>query len=155
MAQYVVNGIVQAIVAVILASAFYLGHVFLARARGSQRQSWSRWLGLHAPPNGRDAWIFFAAFLGIGAVMALVTRFLLPGCQEMAAQTPQHAIATLPLTGLAVAAPMYAFVQTGFSEELIFRGVLAKRLIQWMGMRWGNLAQGYCQVNEGPGKVRR
>ena len=34
-----------------------------------------------------------------------------------------------------------AFVQTAFSEEILFRGFVAKRLINWMGFRWGNLLQ--------------
>ncbi len=30
---------------------------------------------------------------------------------------------------------------TGFTEELLFRGVLAKRLIHWFGLRVGNVTQ--------------
>lgn len=36
---------------------------------------------------------------------------------------------------------LWAFVQTGLSEELLFRGFLAKRLIAWLGFRRGNAAQ--------------
>jgi membrane protease YdiL (CAAX protease family) len=46
---------------------------------------------------------------------------------------------SLPLLILAIL--LYGFVQTGLSEELLFRGFLAKRLIGWLGFLPGNLIQ--------------
>lgn len=34
-----------------------------------------------------------------------------------------------------------ALVQTSLSEEILFRGFVAKRLISWIGFTWGNLLQ--------------
>jgi membrane protease YdiL (CAAX protease family) len=34
-----------------------------------------------------------------------------------------------------------ALVQTSLSEEILFRGFVAKRLISWLGFTWGNLLQ--------------
>ena len=43
--------------------------------------------------------------------------------------------ATVVLLGLK------ALVQTSLSEEILFRGFVAKRLINWLGFTWGNLLQ--------------
>lgn len=40
-----------------------------------------------------------------------------------------------------IPALIYAFLQTGFSEELFFRGFLTKRLINKFGFQVGNVAQ--------------
>lgn len=37
---------------------------------------------------------------------------------------------------------IYAFLQTGFSEELFFRGFLTKRLVNKLGFMIGNIIQG-------------
>jgi len=139
--QFVTAGFVQALVALIVASFFYLGHVAVAAARRQERQPWARWLGLYLPDEPGRAWRYFAALFAIGAGFALVTRFLLPDYLAMAEQTPQHNIAALPWATMLLAAPTYAFVTTGFSEELIFRGVLAKRLMAWFGEEPGNALQ--------------
>lgn len=36
---------------------------------------------------------------------------------------------------------LYAGVQTSLSEEILFRGFLAKRLIEWLGFHVGNVLQ--------------
>lgn len=36
---------------------------------------------------------------------------------------------------------IYCFITAGFSEELLFRGLIAKRLISWFGFKWGNIYQ--------------
>lgn len=41
-----------------------------------------------------------------------------------------------------IPALIYAFLQTGFSEELFFRGFLTKRLIHKFGFQVGNIVQG-------------
>ncbi|AJS61428.1 CAAX protease [Paenibacillus sp. IHBB 10380] len=46
--------------------------------------------------------------------------------------------------GLSALIPVliYAFFQTGFSEELLFRGLLTKRLVHKFGFQVGNMVQG-------------
>jgi membrane protease YdiL (CAAX protease family) len=36
---------------------------------------------------------------------------------------------------------LYCFVAAAFAEELLFRGVIAKRCIHWLGFRAGNVVQ--------------
>ena len=38
---------------------------------------------------------------------------------------------------------MIAGMKTSLSEEIFFRGFVAKRLMSWLGFRWGNLAQAF------------
>ncbi len=141
MIDFIVGGFVQAGVALLLASLLYVGSVGWRRARGQRSETWSRWTGLHLPPRPADGIFFFVSFFLIGAGFALLTRFLVPDYLEMARQTPQHRIAELSWFGFAMAAPVYAFITTGFSEELLFRGVLAKRLMAWLGTGSGNVVQ--------------
>lgn len=41
-----------------------------------------------------------------------------------------------------IPALIYAFLQTGFSEEMFFRGFLTKRLVHKFGFQVGNVVQG-------------
>lgn len=136
--QFVLSGLLQATVAISVAFILYCGHALIAALRGRDRQHWSRWSGLHLPSEPGSAVGYFLAFFVVGCGFAFATRFLVPDYLEMARQTPQHQIAALPVGVMLLAAPIYAFVTTGFSEELLFRGVLAKRLIDWLGYGPGN-----------------
>lgn len=141
MGQYLLNGIVQATVALILVTILYGTGALVARFRGTALPTWSRWLGLYWPPHPQESLFFFGLFFAFGVVIAGLSVWFIPGYTTLAQKTPQAIIAASPLVTLLVAAPVYAFVTTGFSEELFFRGVLAKRLIGWLGFRWGNLIQ--------------
>lgn len=59
----------------------------------------------------------------------------------------ESAMATSQFTGKGISAfipaLIYAFLQTGLSEELFFRGFLAKRLINKFGFQLGNSIQGF------------
>jgi membrane protease YdiL (CAAX protease family) len=56
-----------------------------------------------------------------------------------------HNLATSRFTnqgiGALIPALIYAFIQTGLSEEIFFRGFLGKRLIKQFGFKLGNLLQ--------------
>ena len=141
MAQTSINAIVQAIVALIIAGIAYGVHVILARRSGTERQTFLRWTGLHLPPKPIHGLLYLVGFIVVGFASVWLQRVLQPSFAEMAQNTPQWRIAGFAPGALLVAAPMYAFVQTGFSEELIFRGLLGKRLIAWLGYERGNLIQ--------------
>lgn len=139
--QFLIKSFVQAGAALLLATVCWGLHRLLAGLRGRGPERWSVWLGLTPPPSLRLGLALFAAFLAIGALVAVLGHSLVPGYDALARESPQWAIAQQPLAGLLLAVPAYAFLMTGFSEELLFRGVLAKRLIHWLGLRIGNLAQ--------------
>lgn len=139
--QFLIKSAFQAGAALLLATVCWGLHRLVAGLRGRRPERWSVWLGLTQPPSLRLGLVLFAAFLAIGALVAVLSQALVPGHDALARESPQWAIAEQPLAGLLLAAPAYAFLMTGFSEELLFRGVLAKRLIYWLGLRIGNLAQ--------------
>lgn len=60
--------------------------------------------------------------------------------------TDESALATSEFAGLGfsvfIPALLFAFIQTGLSEEILFRGFLAKRLIHTFGFMFGNSMQG-------------
>ena len=77
-------------------------------------------------------------------LMSALERFL--GLSEhMVELTKTGPVAQLaqiePSSAAIVAGLSYAFVRTGGSEELLFRGLIYKRLIQWFGDGPANLIQ--------------
>ncbi len=139
--EFIVQGFQQAGVGLVFAVLMYVGHVILVSLRGRKRESWTEWLGLFAPKDLALALRYLGAFLVIGAVFGFAMRWLVPGGEAMAAQSPQHRIASLPWLWLFPAAIAYGFLTTGFTEELLFRGLIGKRFIAWFGYRSGNIAQ--------------
>ena len=56
--------------------------------------------------------------------------------------SPQQPFVGLGLSGRAMAmALLYGLVQTGFAEELLFRGLIAGSLARRLRLRWANLTQ--------------
>jgi membrane protease YdiL (CAAX protease family) len=97
------------------------------------------WVGLKKPKvkNITSFWTVFAAGLVlIHIVSLLITPQFVDGSVIAASQfAGQGWKAVIP-------AFIYAFVQTGLSEEIFFRGYLGKRLMDQLGFRMGNLVQG-------------
>ncbi len=139
--HFVVKSLVQAGVILLLATLIWGLYRGVARLRRRQAEGWSVWLGLTRPPSWRLGLTLFAVFLAVGALFSLSSHSLVPGHDAVIRESPAFKIANLPLASLILAAPAYAFVMTGFSEELLFRGLLAKRLIRWLGVGAGNLVQ--------------
>ncbi|MFQ5524959.1 MAG: lysostaphin resistance A-like protein [Thermoanaerobaculia bacterium] len=139
--QFLFKSLIQAGVVLLLVTFFWSLHRLLAKLRKRDSEAWHVWLGLTKPPSVRLGLILFAVFFGVGAVLPALAQWLIPGYEKIVKASPQFKIANGPLASLLVAAPAYAFVMTGFSEELLFRGVIGKRFIQWLGATPGNLAQ--------------
>jgi membrane protease YdiL (CAAX protease family) len=70
--------------------------------------------------------------------------FLSPSILE-AVTAPNTVIGKLRANGLSVTTFILlivkALIQTAFTEEILFRGFVAKRLINWLGSTTGNLLQ--------------
>lgn len=106
------------------------------RARGF----WS-YLGLVRPERRTLA---LAAGLALVLAAAMLAVFSAPAFREMmtAPNTVTGRLSAQGLTGeTALLILLYAGIQTSLSEEILFRGFLAKRLIARMGFRWGNGVQ--------------
>ena len=111
---------------------------------------WHRWRhGRRLPEVARRAglqlgdprYIGYCAILAVVSVTALVV-FPLPLEPMTREGSAQHDFAGIGLTGTSVAmALLYGIVKTGFSEELLFRGLLAGSLGRRLPLVWANLLQ--------------
>ena len=124
-----ISAVVQAGVAVLIAFVWWL-----VTARG--REPFLRWLGWHRPVGG-DAGRLWAASLatlvGFTALMAL----LVPPLSGQTATSQFHGWGWVGLPAVLV----YALLQTAFSEETLFRGLVLKRVAVRAGFWAGNATQ--------------
>lgn len=134
MISAVVSSILQVLVFAAIPFAVYLAT--RRRARGF----WS-YLGLVRPERRTLA---LAAGLALVLAAAMLAVFSAPALRGMLT-APNTVTGRLMAQGLtpetAFLILLYAGIQTSLSEEILFRGFLAKRLIARMGFRWGNLLQ--------------
>ncbi len=132
--EELVNTLVQLAIALAIAGGAWL--LFARRKAGL-----TRWLGLGAPAAG-----WWKGTIACGLVMALVTIPLLMfgGLAELAQGegTVGAKFAGQPLTPTIIATlVLMACVKTALAEEILFRGLIAKRLIARLGFAAGNSLQ--------------
>jgi len=131
--RMVINSIAQVILFSIIPLAWWF---FTAR----KRANFFEWIGFKRPKfqDKSKLWkTIVAATLVFAAVLALTVQGLLPQTNDLL-----WGLRTVDL-GLFILLPIavYAFLQTGLSEEIFFRGFLAKRLISKFGFVAGNIVQ--------------
>ncbi|NVE95047.1 CPBP family intramembrane glutamic endopeptidase [Altererythrobacter lutimaris] len=132
--QELVDTTVQLAVGFVLAAAIWA--VF-----GRKRAPFTQWVGLTRPSDG---WLLPSAviLLGLGALSAV---FIALGPLGDLATGPGTVGGKLQEQGFTPAMigviALGALIKTGFTEELIFRGLIAKRLINWLGFKTGNAIQ--------------
>lgn len=102
--------------------------------------SYLTWLGIKKIKIKSNQ-IFMASFLFVIIVLVI------PGYLAVAFLIDESAMATSQFSGKGISAIIpvliYAFLQTGLSEEIFFRGFLTKRLINRFGFQLGNSIQGF------------
>jgi len=134
MAQEALNATLQ--VGVVLIVALVLWAIFARK-----RESFPRYIGLIAPTTKAMLWTLGVAVILIPASLAV---FMLPTVRDMAAGS--NTVAGMireqgfsaDVIGQIV---IIALFKTALSEEIFFRGLLAKRLIRWLGFGVGNTIQ--------------
>ncbi|MGL4337723.1 MAG: CPBP family intramembrane glutamic endopeptidase [Turicibacter sp.] len=103
-----------------------------------KKQSFFSWIGLKKPIMS-DKKSLGLTLVIISGLYVVTTSVILPFFVNA------DELATQPFTGLGISGLVhvlvYSFIQTGLSEELLFRGFLAKRLISKLGFKRGNLIQ--------------
>ena len=87
----------------------------------------------------------YATLIAVAFVLpVLLLLFNSPSIREVvtAPNTVIGRLRSYGFSGVTVALlGIKAFAQTSLSEEIFFRGFIAKRLISWLGFKWGNLLQ--------------
>jgi len=134
MPSAILSSIVQVLVFILIPFIFYvIAHRHI--------HGFATWIGLYAPKRQtmRDAGLLV---LVMSPILLLV--FYAPGLHA-AATDPATVSGHLRAAGLSISTlvqlVVYAGVQTALSEEILFRGFIAKRLITWLGFTWGNIWQ--------------
>jgi uncharacterized protein len=103
-----------------------------------KQESFPRYIGLIAPTTKAMLWTLGVAVILIPASLAV---FMLPAVRDMAAGSNTVAGnfreqgASADVVGQIL---IVALFKTALSEEILFRGFIAKRLIRWLGFGVGN-----------------
>lgn len=126
---------INAIVQVMLFSIIpFVWWIFTAK----KKQPFLEWLGFYRPvivDKGK-----YAIFYMLSIVVLVVPNFALVFFYMDGSILASNQFAGLGLAGI-IPALLYAVIQTGLSEELLFRGFLLKRLANSIGFQVGNLLQ--------------
>ena len=134
MLQEAINTAVQLAVVLIIAGIVWL-------IWGRKAGGFARFIGLIAPTPRAMLWALVATLVLIPATIGL---FLTPALHDVATG-PNTVIGAFRARGLSAETAglivLVAFVKTALTEEILFRGVIAKRLIAWLGFQAGNLIQ--------------
>jgi membrane protease YdiL (CAAX protease family) len=138
--MWLVSPVVNALIAVIaLAGVPFLGYFIWHKWRHKRRfVEIARRAGLQGS-SARYLLISAAIALAVAGVLVLWQPPVAPFLQE---GSPQRPFAGLGLGVQAIVmALLYGVVQTGFVEELVFRGLIAGSLGQRLPLVWANLLQ--------------
>ncbi len=139
--QYALDGALQLAVCIALLTLFWGIHVLFVRWRRTERTTWARWIGLHLPPRlRRRLWIFPVAFLSAW-LLNFLQLVLVDDFASFASETVAYKVTRNFGADLLIAAVVYPFLSSALTEELFFRGFIAKRLIRHLGFHWGNVLQ--------------
>ncbi len=133
-AQEGINTIVQLTIVFLFAGLAYL-------IAGRKRGKFLKFVGLYLPTAKSMKWALMATLVLVPLTLAL---FYFTPLGETA--TADNTIAgKFRASGFSaeimVVIVLVAFIKTGFAEELFFRGLIAKRLINWLGYMVGNIVQ--------------
>lgn len=129
-----ISSVLQLSIVLIITGIFYL---FAGRARSGFRE----FTGLLWPTSKSMRWAFITALVIVP--LTLATFYLTPLVE--AARAENTVAGEFRAQGFsaetAAVIVLVALVKTSLTEEILFRGLIAKRLIRWLGFTLGNSLQ--------------
>lgn len=129
--QELINTAVQAAVVFLIAAVFYL---FAGKTRGN----FLRFIGVYPPISKAMLWALILSCVIVPATIALFffepLRSVATADNTIAGDIREHGWNAETLVLILI----LAFLKTSFTEEVLFRGILAKRFIAWIGFATGN-----------------
>lgn len=136
------QAIIQALFNALFQTAFLTAVPFAYYAyKYRKSRGFFNWLGIYQP-QGRTMGL--ALLFSIAGMVIWLVAFNLPGLRQVAiapntvaGQLREAGFSAVTLTVMLI----QVFLQTALSEEIFFRGFLARRLINWLGFAAGNLVQ--------------
>lgn len=137
--QEAISAVLQVAVAFVLVLIAWLITVVVLRLRRREAPGLLRYSGL-IPPKPRAMLWALAATVIFGSAAIAIFKFAALGDLATASNTVGGRIKEMGMSAeTAGVILIIAFVKTALSEELFFRGLIAKRLIAWFGFGLGNL----------------
>ncbi|MGJ3232829.1 MAG: CPBP family glutamic-type intramembrane protease [Oceanicaulis sp.] len=130
----------------IISAVLQLGFVLIICALAwlvfaRRRSGFRAWIGLTAPTPASMGWalVLFAGWSVISSALYFLPAFtaLAGGTGTVAGQLSEHGFSAELVAVILV----IALIKTGLSEEILFRGLIGKRLIGWLGFWTGNTLQ--------------
>lgn len=130
-----INLFISGIIQVILFSLIPFIWWFI---KGRKESNFFCWLGIKKPiiKNKRRYTVTFLLIIVFFIFLQIISTLLVKDSDIATSQFYGQGISAL------IPALIYSFLQTGFSEEIFFRGFLTKRLIDKFGFKAGNFIQG-------------
>ena len=128
----------EAINAALQVAVFTLIPLIVWAIFARKQEGFPRYVGLIAPTTQAMLWTLGVAIILIPVSLAV---FMLPGVSDMAAgsNTVAGHIREQGMSADVVGQILIvALFKTALSEEILFRGFIAKRLIRWLGFGAGN-----------------
>ncbi len=128
----------EAINAALQIAVFTLIPLIVWAILARKQESFPRYIGLIAPTPSAMLWTLGVALVLVPASLAI---FMLPTLRDMAAggNTVAGQLREQGFSADVVGQILIiALFKTALSEEIFFRGLLAKRLIRWLGFVTGN-----------------
>lgn len=141
----VLGSTLQLLITLGFVSFCWVGHRLNASRKGLLASRFRGWVGLVKPTDnllGRLALVGGLALFSLG--MSGLERLLGVNAllRELIATGPVVDVAQIkPMPAAIVAGLTYAFIRTGGAEELLFRGLIYKRLIAWLADGPANVGQ--------------
>ena len=134
--------ITEAVSAVLQVLLFTLVPLIVYLIRYKKLKGFFVWIGLTKPTLRSCLLALLVSFIfmigGIGLVLySSSIREVMTSPPSITGKLHQQGFSITSMITLVI----IACVKTSFSEEILFRGFLAKRLISWLGYRTGNLLQ--------------
>jgi len=112
--------------------------------RKDKSVSFVRFIGLYQAPSKSLTLAALTSLIFVAATIALA--FVSEDIREMMT-TPPSITGKIREMGFSLSAVLIilitALIKTSLAEEILFRGLIAKRLIAWLGFQKGNLLQSF------------
>lgn len=139
--SFLSNAAFQFVAVLVLVSLFWGAHALIARFRKRPRERWTRWLGAHVPPRWKQRlWVFPVAGL-LASALVFLQGLVIDDFSGFLEKTSAGEIIRAGGIDRAIGLFIYPFITSALCEELLFRGLLGKRLIGLLGFGWGNAVQ--------------
>ena len=144
------SALLQLSIVLMLGLLFYIAKVFIQKT-DQNRPSFFHYMGIQFSKNqfDRKYWIIFLLYI-VFSIISCVFLFNYTTLYQDAMEggrSPYFQILQSGVTyQIVISGIIYSFLQSGGSKELLFRGLIAKRLFLKFGNKKGNIIQAVVAV---------